>query len=216
MNITITDLIYVLRGTSITVGLCLCAMLAGMIIGFIFGIMRASKIRILKGISWFYIYTVRGTPLLMQLFLVYYGLPLLTGYSIPAFVTAVLGLTLYTGAYLAEIVKAGLLAIDSGQSEAAKALGMTKIQEFIKIILPQALKIIIPPGAGFFIALIKDSSLVSAIGFTELTRAGKLIIARTFTPFSIYMIIAIIYFIISYSLSIYSKKLEKTLGENNE
>ena len=211
MQITFADILLILKGTGITLSLCLCAILLGAVIGMVIGIMRASKITILRGISFIYIYIIRGTPLLMQLFLVYYGLPLLIGYSIPAFTTAVLGLTLYTGAYLAEIVKSGIWAIDKGQSEAAAALGMTKWQEFFKIILPQAMRVIIPPGTGFFIALIKDSSLVSAIGFTELARAGKLIISRTFEPFSVYLIIAAVYFIICYALSKYSNKIEKKM-----
>lgn len=212
MELTISDMLLILKGLGITISLCLCAMFAGSVIGIVIGLFRTSNFVFFRLIAWLYIYIIRGTPLLMQLFLVYYGLPLLIGYSIPAFPTAVLGLTLYSGAYLAEIVKSGILAVDSGQGEAARALGMNKFQELRYIVFPQALKIIIPPAAGFFIGLIKDSSLVSAIGFTELARAGKLIIARTFKPFEMYLIIGIIYFIMCFFLSKYSSKLEKRLS----
>jgi len=209
MELTPTDMLLILNGLGITLLLCVCAMLTGAVIGIVIGLLRTCNFAFLRWIAWLYIYIIRGTPLLMQLFLVYYGLPLLIGYSIPAFTTAVLGLSLYAGAYLAEIVKSGILAIDSGQAEAARVLGMNGFQEFRYIIFPQALKIIIPPATGFFIALVKNSSLVSAIGFTELTRAGKLIIARTFQPFEMYLIIGIIYFIVCFFLSKYSAKLER-------
>lgn len=213
--INLKDLMFLLEGLGITLTLCLCAMLIGTALGLLFGVMRTSRFRALRYLSWVYVYIIRGTPLLMQLFLVYYGLPLMLGYSISAFSTAVIGLSLYAGAYLAEIIKAGIQAVDRGQGEAAKALGMTHVQEFVHIVFPQALRVIIPPAAGFFIALIKDSSLVSAIGFMELTRSGKLIIARTFQPFTIYLIIAVIYFILCYTLSQYSKSLERRLSRNH-
>lgn len=212
MELSATDMLLILKGVGITISLCLCAMFTGSVIGIVIGLFRTSNFAFLRWIAWLYVYIIRGTPLLMQLFLVYYGLPLVIGYSIPAFTTAVLGLTLYAGAYLAEIVKSGILAIDSGQGEAARALGMNKFQELRYIIFPQALKIIIPPAAGFFIGLIKDSSLVSAIGFTELARAGRLIIARTFKPFEMYLLIGIIYFIMCFFLSKCSSKLEKRLS----
>jgi len=145
----------------------------------------------------------------MQLFLVYYGLPILLGYAIPAFTTALIGLTLYATAYLGEIVKAGLQSVDIGQKEAAKALGMNTIQEFRYIVFPQTLPLIIPNAVGFFIALIKDSSLVSAIGFMELTRSSKLVIARTFQPFTVYAVVALIYFIVCYVMSKVSQKVEE-------
>ncbi|MGL5514756.1 MAG: amino acid ABC transporter permease [Sporomusa sp.] len=207
----LSDMLYIAKGLGITLLLCAIAMVCGVVIGLIVGIMRASKVKVLSGISWIYIYIIRGTPLLMQLFLIYYGLPLLIGYSIPSFTVAAGGLSLYAGAYLAEIVRSGIQAVDKGQGEAAKALGLNFVQEYRYVVLPQALRVIVPPGFGFFIALIKDSSLVSAIGFIELARAGKLIVARTFQPFTVYLIIALIYFIICFSLSKVSQKLERTV-----
>lgn len=207
----LSDMFFITRGLGITLLLCAIAMVFGAAIGLIMGIMRASKVRLLKSISWGYIYIIRGTPLLMQLFLIYYGLPLLIGYSIPSFTVAAGGLSLYAGAYLAEIVRSGIQAVDRGQGEAAKALGMNFFQEYRYVVLPQAFRVIVLPGFGFFIALIKDSSLVSAIGYIELARAGKLIVARTFQPFTVYLIIAALYFVICFSLSRVSQKLERTV-----
>ncbi len=200
------DWLFLLRGAGITVFLCLNAMIFGSILGLIIGTMRISRLSILNYISGAYIYLIRGTPLLMQLFLVYYGLPVFFGIIISAFTTALIGLTVYAAAYLAEIVKAGLQSVDKGQKDAAKALGLTPLQEFRNIVLPQALKVIVPPAFGFFIALIKDSSLVAIIGFIELTRSSRMVIARTYQPFTIYLGVALIYFVICYGLSIISRK----------
>jgi polar amino acid transport system permease protein len=136
----------------------------------------------------------------MQLFLLYFCLPFF-GINIPKYLTALLGLSFYTGAYVGEIVKAGLNSVDVGQKEAARSLGLTPGQEFRAIVLPQALRVIIPPTFGFFIALIKDSSLVSMIGYVELTRASKMVVTRTFQPFTLYLGAALLYFIICYGLS---------------
>lgn len=204
-SINMLDWLFILKGAGVTLLLCLSSMLGGTIIGFVLGVMRTSSIKIFKLISWLYIYIIRGTPLLMQLFLVYFGLPIVTGIRIPALVTAIVGLALYTSAYLGEIIKAGIQSVDVGQSEAAKALGMTFLQEFRYIVFPQALKVIVQPAVGFFIALIKDSSLISIIGFVELTRSSRLVIARTLKPFVIYLGIAVIYFVICYSLSALSR-----------
>jgi len=211
-SINSLDWLFILKGLGITIFLCLNSMIFGGLLGLIVGMMRTSRNIIFKSISGGFIYIIRGTPLLMQLFLVYYGLPLILGYAIPAYTTALVGLTIYTAAYLAEIVKAGIQSVDKGQKEAAKALGMTSWQGFRYIVFPQALKVIIPPAAGFFIALIKDSSLISAIGFMELTRSSKLVIARTFQPFTIYLVVAAIYFIICYGLSNISRRVEGRLS----
>jgi len=205
-SIYLLDWIFILKGAGITMFLCLNVMVFGSILGLIIGTMRTSKFNMLNYISGAYIYVIRGTPLLMQLFLVYYGLPVFFKIIFSVYTTALLGLTLYAAAYLAEIVKAGLQSVDKGQKDAAKALGMTSLQEFRSIVLPQALKVIVPPAFGFFIALIKDSSLVSIIGFIELTRSSRMVIARTYQPFTIYLGAALIYFVVCYGLSIISRK----------
>lgn len=206
-----SDWFFIIQGLGITLLLCIGAIIFGSTLGILQGVMRTSKIKVLGYLSWFYVYIIRGTPLLMQLFLVYYGLPIFLGYSIPTFTTALIGLTLYATAYLGEIVKAGLQSVDIGQKEGARALGMNGFQEFRYIVFPQTLKLIVPNAVGFFIALIKDSSLVSAIGFVELTRSSKLVIARTFQPFTVYMVVAAIYFIICYGMSKVSNSIEERL-----
>lgn len=203
------DWLFILRGAGITMFLCLNAMVFGSILGLIIGTMRTSKFSILNYISGAYIYVIRGTPLLMQLFLVYYGLPVFFRIIVSAYTTALVGLTIYAAAYLAEIVRAGLQSVDKGQKDAAKALGMTSLQEFRSVVLPQALKVIVPPAFGFFIALIKDSSLVAIIGFIELTRSSRMVISRTYRPFTIYLGVALIYFVICYGFSIISRKYLK-------
>jgi len=204
------DWLFILKGAGITLFLSLNAMGFGSMLGLIIGVMRTSKLSILNYFSWIYTSLIRGTPLLIQLFLVYYGLPVFFGINISAYVTALVGLAVYSSAFLAEIVKSGLQAVDKGQKDAAKALGMTYLQEFRYVVLPQALKVILPPAFGFFIQLIKDSSLVAIIGFIELTRSGRMVIARTYKPFTIYFGIMFIYFIICYVLSIISRKYFET------
>lgn len=207
-SIVVLDWVFILKGFGLTVVMCFNAMVFGAVLGLVIGVMRTSRVKILSYISWLYVYIIRGTPLLMQLFLVYYGLPLLLKRSIPAYGTALTGLVVYASAYLAEIVKGGIQSVPAGQREATKALGMTSLQEFRYVVFPQALKVIVPPSTGFFIALIKDSSLISAIGFVELTRSAKLVIARTFQPFTVYLVVALVYFLTCYLLSVVSRKIE--------
>lgn len=198
--IHLADWLFLLEGAAVTIALCLQAMVFGIVIGLAVGVGRTAKTPWIVLPASAYVTVVRGTPLLMQLFIIYYCLPLF-GMNMPKFLTAALGLSFYTGAYVGEIVKAGLQSVDIGQREAARSLGMVPWQEFRYVVLPQALRVIIPPAFGFFIALIKDSSLVSIIGYIELTRASKLVVARTFKPFSLYLGAAVLYFLVCYGLS---------------
>ncbi|WP_248736814.1 amino acid ABC transporter permease [Neobacillus rhizosphaerae] len=143
-----------------------------------------------------YIDIIRGTPLLVQLFIIYYGLPQI-GIIINPFASAILGLSINTGAYVAEAIRSGILAVDQGQREAAAALGFSSAQTMRLIILPQALKTMIPPVGNQFLLLIKDSSLVSTITLVELTRTAQRIISTTYKPIELYIAAAVIYYIIS-------------------
>lgn len=194
------DWLFVLGGAGLTVVLCLQAMLFGILIGLAVGLGRTARSPWIAAPAGAYVTFIRGTPLLMQLFIIYYCLPLI-GINMPKFLSAALGLSFYTGAYVGEIVKAGLQSVPVGQREAARSLGLLPCQEFRYVVFPQALRVIIPPTFGFFIALIKDSSLVSIIGYIELTRASKLVVARTFKPFTLYLGAALLYFLICYALS---------------
>jgi len=168
-----------LSGTLVTIELTLISIAIGLVFAMLIALCRISKNKILSGITWVYIWVFRGTPLMLQLIIAYFAVPLvsksLTGtyINISMFSAAVLGLTLNTAAYLAEIFRAGILSIDKGQMEAAKALGMTYRQAMLKIIIPQTYRRVIPPFANEFIMILKDTSLVIVIGLAELTRVSK-------------------------------------------
>ena len=144
---------------------------------------------------------IRGTPLLVQIFLIYFALPMITGQRIDPFIAAVTACSINSGAYVSEIFRAGIQSIDKGQMEAGRSLGLTWGQTMRYIIMPQAFKAIIPPLGNEFIAMLKDSSLVSVIGFEELTRRGQLIIAKTYASFEIWGTVAVIYLIMTVTIS---------------
>ncbi len=138
----------------------------------------------------------------MIIFMVYFALPMLEiGINFSKSFSAVMALSIYAGAYLGEIVRGGIQSVPKGQFEAADALGLTYAQKFQHIIVPQALKFIIPPGIGFFIALIKDSSLVSVIGYIDLTKAGKVVSNLTYNPIASFLVVAAVYFVLCFGLS---------------
>ncbi len=166
------------EGTLLTLELTLLSMFAGTVLGLIMSFGRMSKVKILNKLTWVYVWFFRGTPLLLQIMIVYFGIALigldLTGspWTMPPFVAGCLALTLNTGAYLAEIFRAGIESIDKGQMEASKALGMSHGQAMRKVIIPQTIKRLIPPYSNEFTMILKDSSLVSVIGITELYRSA--------------------------------------------
>ena len=169
-------------------------------LGTIAGMIRLSK-GPLRLAAASYIDIIRGTPLLVQTFLIFYGLPSLISRPIPAYTAAVLALSINSGAYVGEIVRAGIQSIDKGQWEAAASLGLSGSQTMGLIILPQAFRRILPPLGNEFIALLKDSSLVSVIALEELVRKGQIIIGRTFRPFEVWLAVAVIYFVMTFAVS---------------
>ncbi|MDB5931104.1 MAG: amino acid transporter permease [Polaromonas sp.] len=160
--------------------------------------------RLLSG----YVLLFQGTPLLMQLFLAYFGLALL-GINVPAWVAAAVALTLYTSAYLAEIWRGCVDAIPKGQWEAAQSLAMNFGEQLRHIVLPQALRIAVPPTVGFLVQVIKGTALASVIGFIELTKAGTMITNATFKPFLVYSCVALMYFMLCFPISLYARTLER-------
>lgn len=206
--------ILLLKGLQLTLEISILGMLAGSIIGIIIGFLRASKNPIIKNISRIYVEIFRGSPLLIQLFIIYYGLPILFNINVSAFVTAFIAVTLYTSGYMAEVFKASIEAISITQWESAYSLGLTYPVIALQIILPQALRIALPPAIGVLILVIKDSSLASVIGFTELTRMSNIVRAQTFTTFNVYAIAALLYFIVCYTISRLGNYLEKRIGDN--
>lgn len=197
-----------LQGAKLTVQLTSIAVFFGVILGTIAGIARLSK-GPLRLTAAAYIDIIRGTPLLVQTFLIFYGLPTLISRPIPAYTAAILALSINSGAYVGEIVRAGIQSIDKGQWEAASSLGLSGSQTMGLIILPQAFRRILPPLGNEFIALLKDSSLVSIIALEELVRKGQIIIGRTFRPFEVWLAVALIYFVMTFTVSRLVNVVEK-------
>lgn len=198
-----------LSGALITIEITALAVGIGFFIGLCVGVARLSSIKLLKYMAIVYADTIRGTPLLIQIFLIYFALPMIIGRQIDPFVAAVVACSINSGAYVSEIFRAGIQAIDKGQMEAARSLGLSWWQAMRFIILPQAFNKILPPLGNEFIAMLKDTSLVSVIGFEELTRRGQLIIAKTYGSFEIWSTVALIYLVMTVSISQLVSFLEK-------
>jgi polar amino acid transport system permease protein len=186
------------------------ASLVGMIIGLITGLCRVSKNPTLRSLSIAYIELIRGTPLLVQIFIFYFFLG--TVLDISRIIAGISALAIFAGAYVAEIIRAGIQSIPKGQMEAARSLGMNVTQAMIYIILPQAFKRTLPPLAGQFISLIKDSSLVSVIAITDLTKSGREVITSTFATFEIWFVVALLYLMLTSVLSQVISWVERRLS----
>jgi polar amino acid transport system permease protein len=202
---------YMLQGTVVTLEISVCAMVLASVTGLVMGLVSASTLRIPKAIIRAYVYFVRGTPALVQIFLVYFALPRI-GFEFSAFWSGVVALAFNSAGFIAEIMRAGLQSIDQGQTEAAISIGMTERQSIQFILLPQSLRRITPPLTNELITLVKSSSLLSVISITELTRTAQLIIAEKFVPFELYAALAVYYLIIISILSWASEALEKRLA----
>ena len=196
-------------GAGVTIKITALSVALGVVIGLFVGIARISRLRILRVLAAVYVDFFRGTPLLVQIFLVYFALPVITGQRVDPFVAAIGSCGINSGAYVAEIFRAGIQSIDKGQMEAGRSLGMTWVQTMRYIIVPQAFKRVIPPLGNEFIALLKDSSLVSVIGFEELTRRGQLIIAKTYGSLEIWISVAVIYLAMTLTISRFVAYLER-------
>lgn len=205
-----------IEGAVVTVEITALSVGLGIIIGMFVGVARIGKISFLRGLATVYVDFLRGTPLLVQLFLIYFALPIITGQRIDPFIAAITACSINSGAYIAEIFRAGIQSIDKGQMEAGRSLGMNWIQVMRYIIIPQAFKRVIPPLGNEFIALLKDSSLVSVIGFEELTRRGQLIIARTYGSLEIWTCVAIVYLLMTLSISRLVAYLERRCNANGK
>ncbi len=190
-----TDLL--LRGTVVTIEITLCALLLSCMLGLLLGIGRLKpERRLIYSVCSAYVALIRGTPLLVQLFIWYYGLPRL-GLMLPSFLCGVIGLGLYSSAYVSEVVRGAIQSIEKGQTEAARSLGMSGGQAMVKIILPQAAVRMIPPLGNEFIALIKNSALVSLITIQDVMQAGSTIISNSYRDLETYLAIALVYFVLT-------------------
>lgn len=201
IDLVIRSFPLLLIGAGVTVQITALSVSFGLLIGMLIGISRLSTNRLLRVLAAVYVDFIRGTPLLVQIFIIYFALPVIIGQRIDPFLAAITACSINSGAYVAEIFRSGIQSIDKGQMEAGRSLGMTWGQTMRYIILPQAFKRIIPPLGNEFIAMMKDSSLVSVIGFEELTRRGQLIIARTYGSFEIWLSVAFIYLIMTLTIS---------------
>lgn len=212
VDLMVSSLPLLIVGAGITVQITAISVGLGLVIGMFVGIARICHVKLLRALATIYIDFLRGTPLLVQIFLIYFALPMVVGQRVDPFVAAITACGINSGAYIAEIFRAGIQAIDGGQMEAGRSLGMTWGQTMRYIIVPQAFKNIIPPLGNEFIALLKDSSLVSVIGFEELTRRGQLIIARTYGSLEIWITVAIIYLVMTLTISRLVSYMEKRLA----
>ncbi|NLB17719.1 MAG: amino acid ABC transporter permease [Syntrophomonadaceae bacterium] len=210
-EVVVENFSYFLGGAGYTIALTLLSLTMGMILGLFLGLGKLSANKVVYFFSTAFIDFFRGTPLFVQIFLLYFGvLPLL--YDNDPISSAIIALGLNSAAYIGEIVRAGIQAVDPGQIEAARSLGMNQRQSMTYVVLPQAFKIVIPPLINEFIALLKDSSLVSAITVPELMHRGDLVFANTYQATWIFASIAVIYFVITKIMSTIGDKVERRLA----
>ena len=208
-----TDFWFLVLTVRWTVLLALIAFVGGGVVGLGIAILRVARGRVPRAVTTVYIRLFQGTPLLMQLYLVYFGATFF-GIRTDAWTSAALGLTLYSSAFLGEIWRGCIQAIPRGQWEAADALALGYLRQLRFVILPQALRIAIPPTVGFLVQILKGTSLASIIGFTELTRAAQVVNNATFRPFLVYATVTLLYFLLCWPLSWWSQRLERRLDHD--
>jgi His/Glu/Gln/Arg/opine family amino acid ABC transporter permease subunit len=205
-----------LLSLGITIKLTLVSLVIATFLGLLFCLMSISSRKVLKLISAAYLDIIRGTPLIVQAFFIYFGIPQLLqsmglNVRLSPDVAGIITLSLNAGAYMSEIFRSGIEAVDRGQMEAARSLGLPKSRAMRKVIIPQAVRIITPSLVNQFIITLKDTSILSVIGIRELTQTGKLIIATTFESFKVWALVAIMYLVIIKILSVLSKKIERNM-----
>jgi polar amino acid transport system permease protein len=207
-ELALVDVYFLMLAVRWTIGLTLLALLGGGTVGLFVAAFGASRHRLLRGLAVGYVGIVQGIPLLGWLFIFYFGLSI-AGYNLPPLAAATVGFSIYAGAFLGEIWRGALIAIPKTQWEAGVSIGLSYLEQLRHVIIPQAIRIAIPPTVGFMVQLIKNTSLGAVIGFVELTREGQLTTASTFQPFSVYLLVALMYFSLCYPLTRYSRTLER-------
>lgn len=204
-----------LAGAGVTIEITAIAVGLGFIFGLITSVCRLSGAKILQVIAVCYVNIIRGTPMLVQIFLIYFALPMVIGERINPFVAAVAACSINSGAYVSEIFRAGIQSVDKGQMEAGRSLGLSWMQTMRYVIMPQAFKHVIPPLGNEFISMTKETSLVSVIGFEELTRRGQLIIAKTYGSFEIWLTVAAIYLVMTLTIARLVSYLERRFATDD-
>ncbi|PLW77512.1 amino acid ABC transporter permease [Cohaesibacter celericrescens] len=198
----------ILMGVVWTIAITVCAALLSFFGGIFFGVIALYAPAVIRWPMRLFEWLFMGTPLLLQLFLIYFGL-IQVGIDLPAFVAGVLGLGLHFAVYNSELIQTAILAVDKGQAEAARTLGLSRMQSLRYVVIPQAVRDVIPPIGNNMIALLKDSALVSVIGVTELTLSAQLAIGRTYRPFEFYVVAAVCYYIINLGMEAVLRRLER-------
>jgi len=204
------DFPFLIKGAGWTIMLSLITFLGGSIIGLPVAMLRTARPLVLKGIALLYIQIIQGIPVLLLLFLFYFGLSAL-GYRPPALISVSLGLILYACAFLADIWRGAIQSIPATQWEAAESLALTPLQRMFYVIIPQAVRRAIPPTVGFMVQIVKSTSIASIIGYVELARAGQLVNDSTYQPLLVFVYVAAIYFVMVFPLSAWSRLLERKL-----
>ena len=204
-----------LTGTGVTIALTIAIVVLGLIVGLAAGVAQLSRSPVLRWTSWLYIEMFRLTPLLVLLLWFYYALPIMTGIKLDAITAAVVTLTLYGGSFYAEVIRGGIVSIEPGQSEAGLALGMTPGRVMRRIVLPQAIKRMIPPLMNQSIIQFKNTSLVSVLAVPDLLYQGQVIAMDTYRALEVYTVIAAIYFIVLLPLTVIVKRAETSLARSN-
>jgi len=201
---------FLLEGAVVTIQLAVISMIAGIFIGICVALGRLSAIGPLRWVLTAYVEIWRDVPLIVQLLIIYFTLPQI-GISLPAFAAGCLGLSLNIGAYLSEVFRAAIISVDPGQKDGGISIGMSRLMVYRRVILPQAVRVALPTMGGYFISLLKDTALVSYIAVNELLRNGTIIISNTFKSMEVYLMVAMVYFVLSFLASIVVARLEQWL-----
>lgn len=206
---------FIIKGITITLEFALVSAILGLILGIVLSLFKISRVKALRWFANAYTSVFRGTPLILQLFIIYFATPQLTGYDIPGFLAGVLAFGLNSGAYMSEIIRAGISAVDKGQVEAAEALGIAYSKMMKDIILPQAVKNILPAMMNEFITLTKESAIISTIGALDLMRRADTVAQQYAVFFEPYLIALVLYYIVVMILTLLGRMLERRLGRSD-
>ncbi|CAI8783913.1 MULTISPECIES: amino acid ABC transporter permease [Bacillus] len=206
---------YILKGLEVTLKIVAVSALVGFILGTLLALCKIARVRVLNIAADLYTSIFRGTPLVLQLMIIYFGVPQMIGYDIPAFLAAVLAFSLNSGAYMSEVIRAGIQAVDKGQTEAAMALGVPYGKMMKNIILPQALKNILPALVNEFATLTKESAVVTVIGATDLMRRAYIVGGETFKYLEPLLFVGLVYYILVIILTLVGKAIEGRMKKSD-
>jgi glutamine transport system permease protein len=209
MDIIMAALPILLKGLQVTLYIFVIAIILGFLIGLVMALLKLAPLKILNWIAKVYVDAIRGTPFIVQLFFIYFGLNSLNILSLNSTTAGIITVAINAGAYFAEIIRAGIQSIDKGQTEAARSIGLTGAQAMRFVILPQAFRRMLPTITNQSIISLKDTSLLSVIGIADLTQQGQIQAAATFEAFKIWLAVGVIYFIVIYLLSIFANFVER-------